>query len=493
MDAALSGEIYIPEDILQPLLKASNSSTLNEALQSLIGVSRTEDGRSDLASKRILPAVLQLIQSIPHLSAHHFLLLSLRLLRNLCAGDVENQNLFIECNGLGVVSSAINVVGFDIDDSGVAIIRTALQVVANVSLAGEKHQCAIWDQFFPELFLKIARIRKRETCDPLCMIIYTCSDGSIKLFPELCRTQGLAIMAEIIQTASEVGFGEDWLKIILSRICLEESHFSALFTSLNGGFDNLGNDESRGINFTTELAFLLRILSEILNERLKEIHVGPELALFVLGIFEKAVKAVDFYTRGESGLPTGISTIDVLGYSLTVLRDICAQGKPQVADTEEVPEDTVDSLVSRGLLDLLLSLLRELELPSSIRKSMKPGENQGLTSQPSKVCPYKGFRRDIVAVIANCSFGRKYVQVEVREKNGIILLLQQCVLDEDNPFLREWGIWCASNILQGNAENQQMVADLEMQGTVEVPELAKLGLRVDIDPNTKHAKLVNIS
>lgn len=258
---------------------------------------------------------------------------------------------------------------------------------------------------------------------------------------------------------------------------------------------NLDDAESKdaGVNFTTEQAFLLRILSEILNERLKEIHIGSEFAVFVLGILENAVKAVDFYNRGKSILPSGISSIDVLGYSLNILRDVCAQGSSTVADnTKEVQEDAVDSLVSRGLLDLLISLLRELELPSSIRKSMKPGEDQGLSSQSPKVCPYKGFRRDIVAVVANCSYGRKYVQDEVREKDGIILLLQQCVLDEDNSFLREWGIWCASNLLQGNADNQRMVADLEMQGTVEVPELAKIGLRVEIDPNTKHAKLVNI-
>lgn len=490
MDA---GELYVPEDILQPLLKASNSLSLNEALQILVGISRTEHGRSDLASKHILPFVLQLVQSLVHPSAHHLLLLSLRLLRNLCAGEIANQNSFIEHNGVGVVSSAIDAMGFDFDDSACAIIRTALQVLANASLAGEKHQCAIWHQFFPDLFLKIAKIRKRETCDPLCMIIYTCSSGNIELFAEFCTNPGLAIMAEIIQTVAKVGFGEDWLKLLLSRVCLDESHFPALFTILNGGFDNLGDTESRELYYTTEKAFLLRVLSEILNERLKEIYISSKFALFVLGIFENAVKAVDFYTRGKSGLPTGLPSIDVLGYSLTILRDVCAQGTSAFADAEEAPEDVVDSLVSNGLLDLLLSLLRELELPSSIRKTMKPGENQGLTSQSSKVCPYKGFRRDIVAVIANCSYGRKYVQDEVREKNGIILLLQQCVLDEDNPFLREWGIWCASNILQGNAENQQMVADLEIQGTVEVPELAKLGLRVEVDPNTKHAKLVNIT
>ncbi|KAL2892320.1 Ataxin-10 [Bienertia sinuspersici] len=452
----MDAELQVPEAILQPLFEASNSSsTLNEALQSLIGFSRTDKGRSELSSKHLLLPVLQLVQSLSRPSAHHLLLLSLRLLRNLCAGEVLNQNSFIDNNGIEVISNAINVLGFDIDDSGCTIMRTALQVIANVSLAGENHQYVVWNHFVSDMFLKISRIRRREICDPLCMIIYTCCNDSTKLFSELCTSSGMAIMAEIVRTASE------------------------------------GDSERREIHFTKEQAFLLRILSEILNERLKEIRIGSEFSLSVLGIFQNAVKAVDFYTRGKSGLPTGVPSIDVLGYSLTILRDVCAQGSS--SDSEEISEDVVDSLVSRGILDLLLSLLREMELPSSIRKTIKLTETQALTSQSLKVCPYKGFRRDMVAVIANCLFGKKNVQDHVREKNGIILLLQQCVLDEDNPFLREWGVWCASNLLQGNAENQKIVADLEMQGTVEVPELAKLGLRVEIDPNTKLTKLVNIT
>ncbi|KAH9622279.1 hypothetical protein KSS87_004002 [Heliosperma pusillum] len=482
MDTALSRELSIPEDVIESLLSTSNSSSLDEALQSLTETSRSDKGQLELASKGILGAVLKLLQSLDRESAHHLLLLSLRLLRNLCAGEARNQNLFIELNGVAVVSGVINSVEFDCDDFGFGIIRAALQVLANISLAGEKHQRAIWERLFPDVFLKIARVRRRETCDPLCMMIYTCSDGSFELFAELCTDQGLAVIAESVRTASEVGFGEDWLKLLISRTCLEESHFSVLFSVLseNIASDNLENLEKR---FTSSQAYLLRMVSEILNERLKEIHMNIDFALYILGIFETAVKILDFHTRGQSGLPTGSASIDVLGYSLTLLRDTCAQDSSAV----------VNSLIDKGFLDLLLSLLRELELPSSIRKTISPAEGGTVDSELPKVCPYKGFRRDIVAVIGNCSYRRMHVQDEVRQKGGLILLLQQCVLDEDNPFLREWGIFCAKNLLEGNAENQQVVASLEMQGAVDVPQLAEIGLRAEVDPNTKRARLVNIT
>uniref|UniRef100_A0A5B6YGT3 Putative ataxin-10 n=1 Tax=Davidia involucrata TaxID=16924 RepID=A0A5B6YGT3_DAVIN len=491
MDDASVSVLSLPENILLPLFSVSNSSTIERAVEILTEASKTADGRSDLASKNILPIVLQLCQNLSDPSASHLLLLSLKLLRNLCAGEVANQNLFIEQNGVGIVLAALNSLSLA-SDSDYGIIRMGLQILANVSLAGEKHQRAIWHQFFPCKFVEIASVRRKETCDPVCMIIYTCCDGSHGLFAELCGDQGLPIMTDIVRTASAVGFGEDWLKLLLSKICLEENLLPQLFSKLwpAGASENTEDIKFRDGVFVSEQAFLLNILSGILNERIEDISISNDFALYILGILKQAVGVVDFVSRGKSGLPTGSVSIDVLGYSLTILRDICASDG--VGGFTEDSVDVVDSLVSSGFLELLLCLLRELEPPTIIRKAMKQDENQeGTTSYSPKLCPYKGFRRDIVAVIGNCAYRRKHIQDEIRQKNEILLLLQQCVIDEDNPFLREWGIWSVRNLLEGNAENQRVVAELELQGSVDVPEIAGLGLRVEFDQRTRRAKLVN--
>lgn len=294
-----------------------------------------------------------------------------------------------------------------------------------------------------------------------------------------------------------VGFGEDWLKLLLSKICIEEPHFPVLFSRMcHVGASTKGEnaDVENGI-FSAEQAFLLKIVSEILNERLKEIEVGSDFALSVLEIFKRSLGVViRCGTKGKSGLPTGTTIVDVMGYSLAILRDICAiEGQRKSSEEEQV--DAIDMLLTSGVIELLLCVLRNLEPPAIIKKSIRQSENQeAMNSSCSlKPCPYRGFRRDIVAAIGNCTYRRKQVQDEIRQKNGILLLLQQCVSDEENPFLREWGIWSVRNLLEGNAENQQSVAELELQGSVEVPELAGLGLRVEVDPETHRAKLVNIA
>ncbi|XP_058216445.1 uncharacterized protein LOC131327350 [Rhododendron vialii] len=481
----------LPQHISHPLLVASNSSTLEKALEILTETSRTSDGRLDLASKNILPAVLLLCQNLSYPSCRHLLLLSLKLLRNLCAGELTNQNSFVEHDGVTILLTTLHSV--ITCDSDFAIIRMGLQVLANVSLAGELHQLAIWDKFFPLMFVQISSIRRREACDPLCMVIYTCCDGSNELFGKLWGDQGLPILVEIVWTASAVGFGEDWLKLLLSKICLEEHQFPQLFSRLYPvGASEDGDLNFRNDLFVSEQAFLLSIVSEILSERIGEITISHDFAMFVFGILKQVVGAVDCVSSEQHDLPTGSTIVDILGYSLTILRDLCAHDSVGVSKVDGSVD--VDSLLSSGLLELLLCLLRDLEPPTTIRKAMKQSEDQnGTTSYSSKRCPYKGFRRDLVAVIGNCVYRRKHVQDEMRERNGILLLLQQCVIDEDNPFMREWGIWAVRNLLEGNAENQRVVADLEVQGSVDVPEITSLGLKVEVDQKTRRAKLVNLS
>ncbi|TYH30616.1 hypothetical protein ES288_A01G109700v1 [Gossypium darwinii] len=392
-------ELNYPNDVLQPLLSASNSSSLQQALEILIKDSRAAVGRGELASKNILPTVLKLVESLHRASSREYLMQAMKLLRNLCAGEVANQN--------------------------------SLQVLANVSLAGAEHQHDIWLKMFPNEFFILASIRSQKTSDPLCMILYTCCDGRPALDMELCRDPGLPIVAGIIPTIASVGSREDWFKLLLSRLCLKDIHFPALFFKLCEG----NASEDRG-----------------------NTALGDNTALCVLGIFKRSVSIVDFGARAKSGLPTGSTSVDVMGYSLIFLRDICAQDG--LGDLKKDSVDVVDLLLSNDLTDVILSLLYDLEPPAIIRKTLKDGETLDLNLGSTKLCPYKGFRRDLVVIIGNCAYRRKNVQDEIRQKS--------------------------------NAENQQIVADLQLQGSVDMPELARLGLKVEVDQNTHRAKLVNI-
>nr|CAD1835437.1 unnamed protein product [Ananas comosus var. bracteatus] len=378
--------------------------------------------------------------------------------------DVANQGAFLESDGAGAVAAAILR---SPPDPTAEIRRAGLQLLGNAALGGEPHRGAVWTRLFPAGFLELARVREPGVCDPLCMVLDTCcsSVGGRGRLEELCGTAaGIAIIVEIVTTASQVGYQEEWLEWLLFKICVEERNFSNLFTklSLPDDPDSSPPHELESVKFNIKHAFLLGILSKCLSERPKEVIVSNEFALDMLKILKRASETVDFASRGSAALPTGSPAIDVLGYSLLILRDICAWEHPY-SPSLDAP---IDSLLNAGLFELLLTSLRELEPPQS---------------------------RDLVSVIANCLHRRRRVQDEVRRQNGIPLLLQQCVVDEDNPLLREWGLLAVRNLLEGNVENQKEVAEFEMQGPVVTPEIAQLGLRVEVDKENRRAKLVNIS
>uniref|UniRef100_A0A1J3HNF3 Ataxin-10 n=1 Tax=Noccaea caerulescens TaxID=107243 RepID=A0A1J3HNF3_NOCCA len=478
-------EASLPEQVLQPLLNASDLSySLEDCLKFLLETSRTDAGRSDLASKAILPSIIALLQLLPFPSCRHYLNLSLKVLRNLCAGEASNQDAFIDHNGSVVVSDLLDSAIGDFET-----VRFGLQVLANVVLFGEKRrQRDVWLRFFPERFLAIAKVRReRETCDPLCMILYACFDGSSEIASQLCSNEGLNIIAETLRTSSSVGSVEDyWLKLLVSRLCVEGDCFPELFSKLYKA------DET---TFTSEQAFLLRMVSDIANERVKEVSMPKDATYFIMGLLKQSSAHVfDFGVSGESSeLPAGSTIIDVMGYSLVIIRDTCAGGSLEELKkaNNDSGDDTVEWLLSSGLIKLLLEMLRKLEPPTTIKKALNQSSGSSSSSSSSKPCPYRGFRRDIVSVIGNCVYRRKEVQDEIRERDGLFLMLQQCVTDDENPFLREWGLWCVRNLLEGNQENQKAVAELEMQGSVDVPQLREIGLRVEIDPETARPKLVN--
>ncbi|KAG0501321.1 hypothetical protein HPP92_001393 [Vanilla planifolia] len=422
-----------------------------ENLEKLLQVSKTAEGRSRLATAGTLAVLLRRLSTILPVD----LLPVLRILRNLCAGEAANQDAFLHLGGPVVVET---------------VLFSPLQIWRLV-----ESDCSYWGTLhWPErcTVLRSGDLSIRE--DTCCS-----SEGGRRRFEELCDDErGLPIVVEIIKTACAGGYEEEWLEWLVTKICIEEPYLLLLFQKLASSMYDYGKTE----------AVLLKLLSKSLSNRPVEISLSNDFALSILKIFREASNVRNI-TRVSSALPTGSPTIDVLGYSLMILRDACAWEDPSLA----VAESPVDSLVSHGLMDLILSILEELGPPSSVRRVIENSSCKAAITESKRVCSYRGFRRDLVSVIGNCLYRRKHIQDEIRKRNAIPLLLQQCVVEEDNPFLREWGLFAVRNLLEGNEENQLYVTELQLQESFNTPEVLELGLKVELDRQSGRPKLVNIS
>lgn len=60
--------------------------------------------------------------------------------------------------------------------------------------------------------------------------------------------------------------------------------------------------------------------------------------------------------------------------------------------------------------------------------------------------------------------------------DGLLLILESSKFDARNPLIKEASIFALRNLLEGNTENQQRIKELRMDGVVESPGLAELGM-----------------
>ncbi|KAL3722072.1 hypothetical protein ACJRO7_034429 [Eucalyptus globulus] len=280
--------------------------------------------------------------------------------------------------------------------------------------------------FFPKEFLMPARIWRQDIVDPLCIILYTCQDGNPVCVAEPCEDPGLSLVSEIARTASI----EEWFNLLLSVICLEEAHLPTLFIELAVAFTDDSKDVQLGCDeFSPDQAFLISACG-----RINAVTISNEFTLYILGVFRKASRPADFSGGGQVK-----SSYRVLSYQCALLS---------------------------GLLNSLLHLLLELEPPPIIRKALNQGQHQGKTLLQSSATVYT-------------EGGACKISSDARM--GLLCLCSSALQMKIARFLREGCIWTIRNLFEGNIGNQQAIAELELWGTVNTPDIAKLGLRVELD------------
>ncbi|RUS32086.1 Ataxin-10 domain-containing protein [Jimgerdemannia flammicorona] len=90
-------------------------------------------------------------------------------------------------------------------------------------------------------------------------------------------------------------------------------------------------------------------------------------------------------------------------------------------------------------------------------------------------------KRDVVRVLGNLAAGDQ----AIRQLGGISLVLNQCNIDDANPYIREHAIFALRNLLAGNAENQALIAEMTPLDAAQNPVLRDIGLRAEMGEGGK--------
>ncbi|EJD43591.1 hypothetical protein AURDEDRAFT_167314 [Auricularia subglabra TFB-10046 SS5] len=73
-------------------------------------------------------------------------------------------------------------------------------------------------------------------------------------------------------------------------------------------------------------------------------------------------------------------------------------------------------------------------------------------------------KRDLVRVLGTLAHEDRVVQDRTRACGGVEVVLNLCVEDARNPYLREHAIFALRNLMTGNAENQKILDELKLMG-----------------------------
>ncbi|KAI0825852.1 spinocerebellar ataxia type 10 protein domain-containing protein [Irpex lacteus] len=106
-------------------------------------------------------------------------------------------------------------------------------------------------------------------------------------------------------------------------------------------------------------------------------------------------------------------------------------------------------------------------LPRITFGKVAPPPDSSLHPQAADPKGFSCLKRDLVRLLGILVADRRPVQDRIRDCGGIPVVLNQCVIDDRNPYLREHAILALRNLLYGNSENQAVVNAIQPLGNWE--------------------------
>lgn len=127
------------------------------------------------------------------------------------------------------------------------------------------------------------------------------------------------------------------------------------------------------------------------------------------------------------------------------------------------------------LIDLLRVVHENVE-----RKTLKKGSEPKSVNAVNSKKLFPQVKSLIIEILAYLTHDSVETQDKIRDLHGLELVLSNCMIDDNDPFIKERSIVCLKFLLAGNQANQKFVADLEAKKTYDDQALKEVGYEVEI-------------
>ncbi|KAM4039097.1 ataxin-10 isoform 2-T2 [Anomaloglossus baeobatrachus] len=378
---------------------------------------------SQILSRALQEIQTQIVTSDPswyHLSAECF-----RCLRNACAQCPPNQNTI---RNVGLIEGAMSLLKVFItsgssEESRLVAFRCGLQFLGNVAGGNQASQNSLWERAFPHVFLTCLTHEDDKISAYGSMVLYTCMDEDKVV--NMLEPDNFPVALAVITAYSRVSEAE-WLMTLLELILSKV------------------NEKSRP---TEAERNNLRQIAEFLSDGFQN-QCRAVLKLAAPGNYEEEEALV--VIRLLDLLCEMTSDADHLG---------CLQRCP-------------------GLLDTVVDTLRLTHLAGKQSKNVFTSTHSASLGSDLTHAAV-GFKAHLIRLIANLCYKNRENQDKVHQLDGIPLILDNCSIDDNNPFLNQWAVYAIRNLTEHNEKNQEQIASMERQGLADTSMLERMGLHVE--------------
>ncbi|KAM6091278.1 ataxin-10 isoform 3-T3 [Theristicus caerulescens] len=429
-------------------------------------MSRPVYNRREMAEESIFQNLLEILMSasseIEHIYKNSCELVDLdtcllliaecfRCLRNACVECAKNQHVM---RNLGLISTSVNLIkllhGIQIkEESLLTALRCSLQFLGNIAAGNGDSQNSIWKCAFPDLFLTCLTYSDEKIVAYCCMVLFTCLN-SLKV-RELLDPGNLTVALRVLKVYKEQLESEWSFLIVTDHLLKCPELVKALYAKLS-------NQE--------RVTLLELIMAEISENPVtsEEMNVFTRHADFLAGCFQEKCEAVLKLTSAadaedEEALVT-VRLLDVLCEMTS--------NNGQLEHLQALP----------SLLETAIDTLRLTHLAGKQAVNIFTATH-AMTGQEEISHPAVGFKSHLIRLIGNLCYKNKENQDKVYELDGIPLILDNCSIDDNNPFVNQWAVYAIRNLTEQNERNQELIAQMEEKGLADNSALESMGLEIE--------------
>ncbi|XP_069484289.1 ataxin-10 isoform X2 [Ambystoma mexicanum] len=379
-----------------------------------------------------------------------------RCQRNACVQCTKNQSAM---RNLGFIDTSVDLIklllGLNIakEESCLAAVRCGLQFLGNIASGNGDSQNSIWKCAFPDLFLNCLKQEDAKVISYACMVLFACLD-TWKVTELLENNEKLEVAVGAIAAYRKLPEVEtEWPFLIVT------DHFLKCPALVEAMYAKLSNQER-----ITFLEITLSKISETDRAAGDDRTVLQALAEFLARCFQENCKAV-------LKLVSATNMDDEEALVVIRLLDVLCE---MTSNNEQL--QCLQSCPS--LLETVVDVLRLTHLAGKQTKNIFTAAHS-MSWVEEVTHPAVGFKAHLIRLIGNLCYRNKENQDKILQLDGIPLILDNCSIDDNNPFLNQWAVYAIRNLTEQNEENQAVIAQMERQGLADGSALKSMGIQVE--------------